>query len=130
MASEALKREHSCRCLIYSDCLKSILKFYINLEVFECKDHNGISSDHFDACFTLPISYCKSIGKAALTYSTFFFLFPILFFCQKVIQKAESPQAGHHPAERCDSFLSTQSEKCDICRICHCEGEENNRLVD
>ncbi|KAK3761800.1 hypothetical protein RRG08_010123 [Elysia crispata] len=48
---------------------------------------------------------------------------------EMVIQKAESPQAGHHPAERCDSFLSTQSEKCDICRICHCEGEENNRLI-
>ncbi|GFN78293.1 hypothetical protein PoB_000479900 [Plakobranchus ocellatus] len=51
-------------------------------------------------------------------------------FCvleMKAMQKEGSPEGTHHPAERCDSFLSTQSEKCDICRICHCEGEDNNK---
>ncbi|XP_059178581.1 E3 ubiquitin-protein ligase MARCHF1-like [Physella acuta] len=48
---------------------------------------------------------------------------------KKILQKTESHNGGHAIAERCDSTLSTVSEKLDICRICHCEREENNRLI-
>lgn len=50
---------------------------------------------------------------------------------KRVIPSTDSPQDsdGHKVAHRCDSFMSTQSEKCDICRICHCEADENNALI-
>ncbi|XP_041362282.1 E3 ubiquitin-protein ligase MARCHF8-like [Gigantopelta aegis] len=32
-------------------------------------------------------------------------------------------------SERCDSQLSTTSSGMDICRICHCESEVNNKLI-
>ena len=31
--------------------------------------------------------------------------------------------------DRCESQMSTISERQDICRICHCEGEEGNKLT-
>lgn len=37
--------------------------------------------------------------------------------------------AGDGPGDRCESQMSTASDKQDMCRICHCEGEEDNRLI-
>ncbi|XP_035824153.1 E3 ubiquitin-protein ligase MARCHF8 [Aplysia californica] len=48
---------------------------------------------------------------------------------KKILQKSEPPAGSVPPTERCDSQLSGLSERTDICRICHCESEENNKLV-
>lgn len=39
------------------------------------------------------------------------------------------PPGGDGGGDRCDSQISSFSERQDICRICHCEGEEGNRLL-
>ncbi|PVD38754.1 hypothetical protein C0Q70_01377 [Pomacea canaliculata] len=39
------------------------------------------------------------------------------------------PGATSDTQDRCESQLSTLSERSDICRICHCEGEDGNKLI-
>ncbi|KAK0051042.1 E3 ubiquitin-protein ligase MARCH8 [Biomphalaria pfeifferi] len=52
----------------------------------------------------------------------------------RILQKSELPSVtsltdGPNLAKRCDSTLSSVSDKLDICRICHCEGEDSNKLI-
>lgn len=51
-------------------------------------------------------------------------LVDILMLLQEVI-----PGATSDTQDRCESQLSTLSERSDICRICHCEGEDGNKLI-
>ncbi|KAK7113807.1 E3 ubiquitin-protein ligase MARCHF8-like isoform X2 [Littorina saxatilis] len=45
-----------------------------------------------------------------------------------VIGAGMEASGGGDATERCDSQMSSISERLDICRICHCEGEEGNKL--
>ena len=54
----------------------------------------------------------------------------LVYFVQEVvIGTGMEASGGDTAADRCESQMSSLSESKEICRICHCEGEEGNKLI-
>ena len=52
-----------------------------------------------------------------------------IYIQEVVIGMGMEASGGDTAADRCESQMSSLSESKDICRICHCEGEEGNKLI-